>query len=101
MKTQTWTAEYKLPGQKGRICKTTGTRDLEEAKEIATDEFYDMVAALGRGWRLLAPSPAILRHRPEPPPSGTVGRKFLPEAEDGGSGSRNASPWPFHAVAAP
>jgi len=62
MKTQTWTAEYKLPGQKGRICKSTGTRDLEQAKEIATNEFYDMVAA-----RLRVQAQAVRQDRPRLP----------------------------------
>lgn len=75
MKTQTWTAEYKLPGQKGRIVKTTGTQDLEEAQAIATDEFYDMVAALRRGY---APKPKLF---------GKIARDYLEvmqeEAEHG------------------
>lgn len=54
MGTQTWTAEFRLPGKKGRIKKATGTRDLDKAKQIALDSFYDFVALDRQG---LSPAP--------------------------------------------
>lgn len=44
MNTQTWTAEFKLPGKTGRIKKATGTRDIDEAKRVAQAEFYKLIA---------------------------------------------------------
>lgn len=49
MGTLTWTARYKIKGHKGYVTKTTGKRDLDEAKEVALEKFYELTADHRRG----------------------------------------------------
>lgn len=49
MGTQTWTARYKIRGMKGHVSKSTGKRDLEEAKEFAREKYHELSADHRRG----------------------------------------------------
>ncbi|CAA7614679.1 conserved hypothetical protein [Magnetospirillum sp. LM-5] len=49
MGTQTWTARYKIRGMKGYLTKTTGKRDLAEAKEVALEKHAELTADFRRG----------------------------------------------------
>ncbi|CCG42996.1 tyrosine-type recombinase/integrase [Magnetospirillum molischianum] len=46
---RTWTARYKIKGAKGYVVAATGKRDLEEAKEVARERFYELTADHRRG----------------------------------------------------
>ncbi|MDK9721301.1 MAG: tyrosine-type recombinase/integrase [Rhodospirillales bacterium] len=51
MKTRTYTARYHIEGER-YVVRSTGKRDLEEAKKVAKETFYELIAANKRGFAI-------------------------------------------------
>ena len=55
-KSGTWQVQLSIPGQKGCVIRSLGTKDLEQAKRFANDQWEDLRAKVKAGGTLLSKS---------------------------------------------